>query len=239
MNPVAIFRHSPAEGPGYFAIFLESRRIPWILIPLDSGADVPENADAYAGLCFMGGPMSVNDDLPWIVPACALIRDAVGKGIPVLGHCLGGQLISKALGGTVTQNPVPEIGWSLLNGGADAVSRRWLGDHAGKPLDVFQWHGETFSLPEGATLVAENACCARQIVALGPHLALQCHIEMLPEMIDAWCEHWQEEARLPLPPSVQTPERIKAESPEKLPLLRQVADQLYGVWVAGLDINGA
>jgi GMP synthase-like glutamine amidotransferase len=235
MNPVAIFRHSPTEGPGYFAIFLESCRIPWVLIPLDAGASVPGNTDAYAGLCFMGGPMSVNDDLPWIAPACALIRDAVSKAIPVLGHCLGGQLISKALGGTIGKNLVPEIGWSRLNGGTDAISRHWLGDCAGKALEVFQWHSETFSLPEGATLIAENACCARQIAALGPHLALQCHIEMLPEMIAAWCEHWQAEVSLPPPPSVQTPERIKAELPEKLPLLRQVADQLYGVWVTGLS----
>ncbi|MDR0735239.1 MAG: type 1 glutamine amidotransferase [Zoogloeaceae bacterium] len=234
MNPVAIFRHSPTEGPGYFAIFLESRRIPWALIPLDAGANVPESADAWSGLCFMGGPMSVNEDLPWIAPACALIRDAIKKDIPVLGHCLGGQLISKALGGVVSRNPVPEIGWSVLDGGADAVSRRWLGGYAGRMLDVFQWHGETFSLPEGATLIAKNACCAHQIAALGPHLALQCHVEMLAEMIDDWCAHWQEEvAPTPLP-SVQTPERIRAELPEKLPVLRRVADQLYGAWVSGL-----
>ncbi|MDR2625190.1 MAG: type 1 glutamine amidotransferase [Zoogloeaceae bacterium] len=234
MNPVAIFRHSPTEGPGYFAIFLESRRIPWKLIPLDAGARIPERADAWSGLCFMGGPMSVNEELPWIAPVCALIRDAIEKGIPVLGHCLGGQLISKALGGTVGKNPVPEIGWSVLNGGKDAVSRHWLGDYVGGTLDVFQWHRETFSLPEGATLLAENACCAHQIAALGPHLALQCHIEMLPEMIEEWCGHWQEEVTATPPPSVQTPERIQAELPQRLPALRRVADQLYGVWVSGL-----
>ncbi|MDR1350936.1 MAG: type 1 glutamine amidotransferase [Zoogloeaceae bacterium] len=234
MNPVAIFRHSPTEGPGYFAIFLESRRIPWVLIPLDAGADVPENADAYSGLCFMGGPMSVNENLSWIAPVCALIRDAVSQDIPVLGHCLGGQLISKALGGAVSKNPVPEIGWSVINGGADAVARHWLGEYAGKTLDVFQWHGETFSLPQGATLIAENADCAHQIAALGPHLALQCHVEMLPEMIAVWCEHWREEVAIPPPPSVQTPERIQMEQVEKLPLLRQIADQIYGVWIAGL-----
>jgi GMP synthase-like glutamine amidotransferase len=234
MNPVAIFRHSPTEGPGYFAIFLENHHIPWVLIPLDAGERVPERADAWSGLCFMGGPMSVNADLPWIAPVCALIRDAIRKDIPVLGHCLGGQLISKALGGTVCGNPVPEIGWSVLNGADDAVSRRWLGDYAGRTLDVFQWHSETFSLPEGATLIAENACCAHQIVAIGAHLALQCHIEMLPEMIDDWCAHWREEVTFTPPPSVQTPERIQAELPARLPALRRVADQLYGAWVAGL-----
>ncbi|MDE2585824.1 MAG: type 1 glutamine amidotransferase, partial [Betaproteobacteria bacterium] len=111
MRPVAIFRHSPTEGPGYFATFLDTHRVPWELIPIDAGAPVPAAVDGYAGLCFMGGPMSVNDPLPWIAPIGALIRDAIAKDIPVLGHCLGGQLIVQALGGTVTRNPVKEIGW--------------------------------------------------------------------------------------------------------------------------------
>ncbi|MDR3323232.1 MAG: type 1 glutamine amidotransferase [Zoogloeaceae bacterium] len=235
MRPVAIFRHSPTEDSGYFAIFLEARRIPWTLIALDAGDAVPVNAQAYSGLCFMGGAMSVNDPLSWIAPVCALIRDAVAQNIPVLGHCLGGQLISKALGGTVTKNPVKEIGWSQIAGCADEVAQRWLGDFAGQSLTVFQWHGETFSLPEHAILLAENAACAHQIFALGPHLAMQCHTEMLPEMIANWCEQWQEEAAaIAHLPSVQTPEAMQADLPQNLPALRKLADQLYGVWVEGL-----
>jgi GMP synthase-like glutamine amidotransferase len=237
MNPVAIFRCSPAEGPGYFAIFLEARRIPWRLIPLDAAAVVPERADAYSGLCFMGGPMSVNDDLPWIAPVCALIRDAVDKDIPVLGHCLGGQLMSKALGGTVGKNPVQEIGWHVIEGGEGAVCRHWLGAYAGKALEVFQWHSETFSLPEGATLVAGNAVCARQMFAIGAHFAMQCHIEMTPEMIAAWCAHWAAEADAGQT-SVQTPATIAEQTPIRLPIMRGVADQIYGVWVCGLTRLG-
>jgi GMP synthase-like glutamine amidotransferase len=183
----------------------------------------------------MGGPMSVNDKLPWIDPVCALIRDAVAQNIPTLGHCLGAQLISKALGGKITTNPVKEIGWSRLEGHTDEISRRWLGDFSGTSLPVFQWHGETFSLPEKATLLASNAACAHQMFALGPHLAMQCHTEMLPEMIACWCEHWEEEARaVAHSPSVQTPEAMRDALPETLPLMRQLADQLYGVWVQGL-----
>ena len=111
MLPVAIFRHAPVEGPGYFAIFLEQHGIPWRLIAIDAGETVPVTVDGFSGLCFMGGPMSVNDPLPWIEPVCALIRNAVARDVPVVGHCLGGQLMSKALGGEVTRNPVREIGW--------------------------------------------------------------------------------------------------------------------------------
>ena len=109
MLPVAIFRHSPTEGPGYFAIFLEQQGIPWRLVAIDEGEPVPAAVDAYSGLCFMGGPMSVNDDLPWIENSLSLIRQAVAVDMPVLGHCLGGQLMAKALGGVVSANPIKEI----------------------------------------------------------------------------------------------------------------------------------
>src|SRR4051812_2337372 len=111
MKPVAIFRTSRSEGPGYFATYLERRSIPWEIVPLDEGVSVPRDPRGFSGLVFMGGPMSVNDDLPWIAPALELVREAVRKDVPALGHCLGGQLMSKALGGAVRRNPVKEIGW--------------------------------------------------------------------------------------------------------------------------------
>lgn len=179
--------------------------------------------------------MSVNDDLPWISPVCALIRDAVETDIPVLGHCLGGQLMSKALGGQVTRNPVKEIGWASARGHDDAVSRHWLGDFTDQELTVFQWHGETFSIPPGATRLVGNEYCANQMFALGPHLGMQCHTEMLPEMIACWCDQWAEEAAAVAHlPSVDTPEAMQAGIPARLPVMRQLADQLYGVWVQGL-----
>ncbi|HXC38738.1 MAG TPA: type 1 glutamine amidotransferase, partial [Burkholderiales bacterium] len=66
MKPIAIFRHSPTEGPGYFSEYLDARRIPWRMVAIDAGEAVPADASDWSGLCFMGGPMSVNDDLPWI-----------------------------------------------------------------------------------------------------------------------------------------------------------------------------
>ena len=106
MKPVAIFRHSPTEGPGYFATYLETHRLPWRLVAVDEGEKVPTRAGHFSGLVFMGGPMSVNDDLPWITPVLDLIRDGVASQVPVLGHCLGGQLMSKALGGSVGRNAI-------------------------------------------------------------------------------------------------------------------------------------
>src|SRR5882724_10640043 len=166
MKPVAIFRHSQTEGPGYFATFLDAHRIPWRLVKVDAGEAVPADPREFAGLAFMGGPMSVNDDLPWIAPVLRLIRDAVDADVPVLGHCLGGQLISKALGGTVSRNPVKEIGWGEVTVLDSPAARHWFG-HASKTFTSFHWHGEMFTIPPGAERVLSNANCENQAFALG------------------------------------------------------------------------
>jgi GMP synthase-like glutamine amidotransferase len=236
MRPVAIFRHSPTEGPGYFAIFLEQQGIPWKLIAVDEGEAVPVTVDGFSGLCFMGGPMSVNDPLPWIAPVCALIRDAVGKNVPVIGHCLGGQLMSKALGGEVNKNPVKEIGWGTANATDSVIARHWLGDFAEKTATVFQWHGETFSIPASATRLLASNHCNNQMFALGPHLGMQCHVEMTPEMIATWCGQWADEAIAAADhASVQLPETMQADISRHLPTMRQLSGQLYSVWIKGLQ----
>jgi GMP synthase-like glutamine amidotransferase len=235
MKPVAIFRHAPTEGPGYFATFLEAHGIPWQLIAIDIGDEVPASPAAFSGLCFMGGPMSVNDPLPWIADVCSLISQAVTAGVPVIGHCLGGQLLAKALGGTVTRNAVKEIGWgeTLVDGGEDATN--WLGGFSGKAT-VFHWHGETFSIPAGASRLMRSEWCANQMFALGPHLAMQCHVEMTAEMIATWCQAWEDEiANLQtLPPCIQTPQQMQEETGYRLPAMRELAGRLYTTWVRGL-----
>ena len=97
MKPVAIFRHLAVEGPGYFATYLTQRDVPWRLVRIDEGEAVPGDPLEWSGLVFMGGPRSANDDLPWIGQELALIRAAVDCEVPVLGHCLGGQFMAKAL----------------------------------------------------------------------------------------------------------------------------------------------
>ena len=239
MKPIAIFRYTKTEGPGYFATFLDARSIPWQLVAIDQGEAVPTDVEAFSGLCLMGGPMSVNDSLPWIEALCALIRAADTKGIPVIGHCLGGQLMSKAFGGQITRNPVKEIGWGTATAEGHSDARHWFGDCLADTSDravVFQWHGETFSLPPGAQRLLRNAFCANQMFSLGSHLGMQCHVEMTPEMIREWCSSWADEVRGLdlLPVSVQTPEQMQSEISERLPIMRRLADQLYSVWIKGL-----
>lgn len=231
MKPVAIFRHAPGEGPGYFATFLDGRSVPWTLIKIDAGVAVPESVEPYSGLCFMGGPMSVSDDLPWLPPAFALVCRAVDRGIPVIGHCLGGQLVSKALGGTVTRNPVKELGWGKVSRDDTPPATEWLGDL--DEFEAFHWHGETFSIPPGAIRLLKSEFCANQAFVMGPHLGMQCHVEMTEAMIRLWNEQWAEEHAAP-GPSVQRPEEMYERIDERIAAMRVAADHLYARWLSGL-----
>jgi len=229
MKPIAVFRHSPGEGPGYFATFLDRHSLPWTLFRVDAGDLPPPGPKGFSGLCFMGGPMSVNDDLPWIPHTLELIRKADAEGIPVIGHCLGGQLMARAFGGTVTRNPVKEIGWGTVEATADAAD--WLGGT--RSFEAFHWHGETFSLPAGATRLLGNTHCANQAFVRGPHLAMQCHVEMTDSMIRSWCGQWGAENVAPSA-SVQTPEQMQAGMEARIEAMRAVADRIYGRWIGGL-----
>ncbi len=232
MRPIAVFRHAPSEGPGHFATYLEQRGHPWQLIRIDAGDAVPAEPSAFAGLVFMGGPMSVNDDLPWIPAVLHLIQQAVAQDIPVLGHCLGGQLMAKALDGTVTRNSVKEIGWGRVRRVTSPAADRWLGEIT--EFQAFHWHGETFSIPAGATRILESAHCANQGFVLGKHLALQCHVEMTEAMIREWCAIGADEIAAADSPAVQTPEQILAATPALLAPLQTVAERLYARWLEGL-----
>lgn len=232
MKPIAIFRHFRTEGPGYFATFLDSHSIPWRLVRIDENEAVPEGPEGFSGFVFMGGPMSVTDPLPWIEPSCALIRAAVVAGLPVLGHCLGGQLIAKALGGTITRNPVKEIGWGPVRVLEHPVARDWFGDLAG--FETFHWHGETFSIPPGATRLLESAHCANQAYGLGKVFGMQCHVEMTEEMIRQWCIDGAAEIAASDSLAVQAPEVMQAGMAPRVAALNAVADRIYTRWIAGL-----
>lgn len=235
MDPVLIFRHSPTEGPGYFSSFLDRHGIPWALVRSDAGDSVPTDLNGVSGLCLMGGPMSVNDDLPWIDAELELIRGAVALGRPVVGHCLGGQLISKALGGSVGPAPVKEIGWGDLHVTDAEAARPWIGE-AREPLPGFHWHGETFTLPAGARRILASAYCAQQAFVFDDrHLAMQCHVEMTPDLVRQWCLHGADEIAASPGPAVQRAEDIQADLEARIARLHALADKIYSRWIQGLS----
>ncbi|HYR00485.1 MAG TPA: type 1 glutamine amidotransferase [Casimicrobiaceae bacterium] len=233
MRPVAILRFSPTEGPAYFAEWLDRRALDHSIVALDAGARVPADPRAYAGLALMGGPMGVNDALPWIEPVCALLRAAVAARIPVLGHCLGGQLLAKALGAEVARAGVHEIGWIDVDVTDASAQAAWFG---GRPrFTTFQWHYDAFALPHGATRVLGNAFNANQAYVVdGRHIGMQCHIEMTRELVETWVASGASELPTASSASAQSAGDIRRDLDRRLADLRAVADDVYARWATGL-----
>lgn len=232
MNPVVICRYAPHEGPGYFATYLSERHIPWRVIKFDEGEKLP-SVNSITGLAMMGGPMSVNDDLAWIPSMLQFVRDSVASDVPVIGHCLGGQLLAKALGGNVTRNAVKEIGWGLIDVADTRVGAQW---GTPGPFTSYHWHGETFSIPCNAVRIWSSAQCENQAFVFRKHIAMQCHIEITEEMIETWCETGADEIERnqQRSPAVQNLEAMRENVSTKVAALHRVADRVYGRWMEGL-----
>ena len=232
MKPVIIFRHAANEGPGTIESFLIKKDIPYNIVKIDRGASPIINIKDCSGLVFMGGPMSVNDDLPWIPDSLALIRAALAAHLPVMGVCLGGQLIAKAMGAVISQNPQPEFGWLPVQIVKTPENRGWLNDIPAN-FDAFHWHGETFSLPTTAIPLLTNEACANQGFVTGNSIAMQCHIEMNEALVRDWAT---KNTDLPPPTdTIQTREAMVTDLDQKLASLQVVADKLFNHWAAALN----
>jgi GMP synthase-like glutamine amidotransferase len=235
MKPVVIFRHVSTEGPGYLATFLTRQGIPWELVRIDAGDALPATMEGYGGVALMGGPMSVNDDLPWIPPLLELIRDADRRGVPLIGHCLGGQLISRAFGAEVGRNPVKEIGWGEVQVEPHAEAAEWFGPDSA--FEVFHWHGETFALPAGARHLLSSRHCRHQAYVLGNHLAMQCHVEITADMVKEWCATGAAElAEAAGGVAVQSADEMQRDLQQRIERLHVIAERVYRRWIRGLRV---
>jgi GMP synthase (glutamine-hydrolysing) len=187
---VLAFRHVPFEGLGHIQQVLEDHEVRveyvdvWEDQPWQNAALV--DPAAAAGLIFMGGPMSVNDGLPYLERETAILREALERGQPALGVCLGAQLLARAAGARVYGNPRKEIGWFDIQLTAAGAADPMLGELEARQT-VFHWHGETFDLPAGAEWLAWSDGCRHQAFRLGAHTyGLQFHLEVTPAMIEDW-----------------------------------------------------
>lgn len=232
MKPVLIFRHIACEGPGYLATFLGRHHIPYSVIDHYKGTENPPQTGDFSGLVFMGGPMSVNDQLPWIRTEIDLIRDACRENIPVLGHCLGGQLISKALGGQVKPNTVPEIGWFPV---APVMhdSQHWL-HGLSFSTEIFHWHNEMFIPPGEAIPLFRSKHCPNQGFVFGNAMALQFHVEMEIQDIPEWLEVYANDIPAPCE-SVQTGREMLFNLEQRINHLHKFADRIYTQWLNGFN----
>lgn len=177
---VRCFQHVPFEGLGLIEPWLRSRGHTIETTRWWAG-DVAPAPESYDWLVVMGGPMNVHQhrDHPWLIAEKGALAAAFAAGKRVLGVCLGAQLIADVLGAKVVQNPVREIGWWPVR--ATALASDAAGARYAFPAfaTVLHWHGDTFTLPPGATRLAESEACAQQAFAWGERvLGLQFHLEM-------------------------------------------------------------
>jgi GMP synthase (glutamine-hydrolysing) len=181
--PILVLRHEPFEHLGHFAGVLEANHVKYRYHEL--GERVPDLR--HSGLIIMGGPMSANDDLPGLREELALIERDLQNDVPMLGICLGSQLIARALGARVYRNERLEIGWEPVWFTPAAQDDGLFGGTA-SPETFFHWHGETFDLPAGAEWLAYSEKCRHQAYRYGARVyGIQFHPEITAEMIADWC----------------------------------------------------
>jgi GMP synthase-like glutamine amidotransferase len=140
--------------------------------------------------------------------------------------------MAKALGGVVSANPVKEMGWGEVSVPDNSAARAWFGDLTA--FQSFHWHGEAFSIPQGATCILSSPYCENQAFALGIHLGMQCHVEMTERLVRDWCSVAAEELAGMNELSVQSLEEIETNLPERVAALNAVAERLYKKWIVHL-----
>jgi len=184
---VLVFRHVPHEGVGELAGAFRRARLPLRYVDAWKRGALPPPKDV-AALVVMGGPMGVyeKNKYPFLKKEVAYLRRFLKTGKPVLGICLGSQLLAHALGRRVYPNKAKEIGWYTVRLTPAGRRNPFLKKAPAAPW-VFQWHGDTFDLPRGAQLLATSSLCRRQAFRWRDNVyGLQFHPEVTPAMVREW-----------------------------------------------------
>jgi GMP synthase-like glutamine amidotransferase len=239
MKPIITLRQVEHEGLGSLEGIFERAGLPYVYRDmyaggLDEGFDPAE----CSGLVVLGGFMNVDETerYPFLVDERQWIRDAIDADVPVLGICLGAQLMASALGAEVRPRPVKEIGWYEIETTPAAGDDR-LFRHCGRRPTVFQWHGDGFALPPGAVPLASSPLCPQQAFRYGrTAYALQFHLEMTAATIDRWLNESCNCAELRDVPYI-SPDEIRRRTPEELPRMLELGEKVFGEFVALCRLN--
>ena len=234
MAKVYVLQHHPVENLGTIAEALEGAALAWQYVRTYEGHPVPREMKGAGGLIVMGGPMAVYqaDQYPFLRDEMRLIEQAVREELPVLGVCLGGQIVAAALGAKVTRNPAgKEIGWYPVTLSDDAQEDRlWRG--VAPNFTPFHWHGDIFEVPAGAVSLASSEKTACQGFRYGSSVyALQFHIEVTPESVAAMAAEWPRELEKE---KISAAEMIGATAGH-LPELELLSDAIFGRWAGPIQ----
>ncbi|HOW35387.1 MAG TPA: type 1 glutamine amidotransferase [Candidatus Omnitrophota bacterium] len=187
---ILIVKHIAIEGPGTFEYFLKKKDLGLRVIELGGGESLPKDTSPFKAVIVLGGPMNVYEEeaYPFLKAEDLFLKDVLEREIPLLGICLGSQLIAKACGAKVAKAPVKEVGWKKVSltkeGKADLIFNGLKNE-----FDVFQWHEDTFDIPENGQLLATARSCPHQAFRVGKNAyGVQFHVEVTGPMINDWAE---------------------------------------------------
>lgn len=225
MSKVTCFQHIDCEGPGTLQNAFKSKNIKVEIVKTYKGDAVPQNLGD--GLIVLGGPMGVYEEkkFPWMTSELNVIREFLKKGKPILGICLGSQMLAHAAGAQVFRGAIPEVGWYPIQLAPEGhFNSLFLG--LPPEFNVFHWHGDTFTLPSNAVRLAGSHYYPNQIYQIGQNaFGFQCHLEVTEEMVKSWAALYAKELT-PQGGPVR-PERIEKNLAENSRQLEGIAEKVF------------
>ncbi len=233
MKKLLVLQHVPHEILGTLNPLLKRAGFRIRYVNFARHPDAEPALEGYDGLVILGGPMSVNDAhrLPHLNTEMRLIEQALRRSLPLLGICLGAQLIAKTLGARVYPNAEKEIGWYDVSPTDHAESDPLLAEF--QPTEkIFQWHGETFEIPKAGLHLAFSSLCANQAFRYGANVyGFQFHLEVDEPMIHRWLRVAENKKEILALGGKIDPEQIHAETPRHIGRLNQLSERVFGEFI--------
>jgi GMP synthase (glutamine-hydrolysing) len=230
-SSLLVLQHIACEPPAAFEDELRSRGLDVTRVELDEGDPLPDWRE-FPAIVVMGGPMGAYQeaDHPWLVDEKRLLREAVDGDVPVWGVCLGAQLLASALGARVYPGAEPEVGLLPVELTVAAAEDPVFAD-APRSFPTLQWHGDTFDLPDGATLLASSPAYPHQAFRVGRSYALQFHIEVPLELAREWGDvpAYADSLESTLGPGAL--DRLLSEVADNAGVTVPLARDLFGRWL--------
>ncbi len=233
MRKILVFQHVAHELLGTLNPLLKDSGFRIRYVNFDRDPAARPSLDGYFGLVVLGGPMSVDqvDLYPFLAVEVELVAEALQRGMPVLGICLGAQLLARALGADVRPHHSKEIGWYQINptaAGADDPVFAGMSDTE----HIFQWHGDTFDIPSGAVHLASSPDCENQAFRYGDTAyGFQFHLEVDRPMVERWLTVPHNRQEITNLNGAIDPEQIRSDTLQHIDKLQRLSDDTFSRWI--------